>query len=54
MIAEKLAVLNNQNIADFATDKEARFGAKSKKKFWFGYKKHVSVDMQCLYADNCF
>ena len=46
MIAEKLAVLNNQNIADFATDKEARFGAKSKKKFWFGYKKHVSVDMQ--------
>jgi IS5 family transposase len=46
MIAEKLAVLNNQNIADFAVDKEARFGAKSKKKFWFGYKKHVSVDMQ--------
>jgi IS5 family transposase len=46
MIAEKLAVLNNQNIADFAADKEARFGAKSKKKFWFGYKKHVSVDMQ--------
>ncbi len=27
-------------------DKNARFGAKSKKKFWHGYKKHVSVDMQ--------
>ena len=24
----------------------SRFGAKSKNKFWFGYKKHVSVDMQ--------
>jgi len=46
IIAENLAVLNNENIADFAADKEARFGAKSKKKFWFGYKKHVSVDMQ--------
>jgi IS5 family transposase len=41
-----LAVLNNKNVSDFAADKEARFGAKSKKKFWFGYKKHVSVDMQ--------
>ena len=46
IIAENLAVLNNENIAYFAADKEARFGAKSKKKFWFGYKKHVSVDMQ--------
>ena len=27
-------------------DKDARFGAKSKKKLWYGYKKHVSVDMQ--------
>ncbi len=46
IIEKKLSVLNNKNIADFAADKEARFGAKSKKKFWFGYKKHVSVDMQ--------
>lgn len=46
VIAEKLAVLNNENVAKFAADKEARFGAKSKKKFWYGYKKHVSVDMQ--------
>ena len=46
IIAEKLAVLNNENITDFAADKEARFGAKGKKKFWYGYKKHVSVDMQ--------
>ena len=46
IIAEKLEKLNNDNVSKFAVDKDARFGAKSKKKFWYGYKKHVSVDMQ--------
>lgn len=46
IIADKLEILNNENVSKFAVDKDARFGAKSKKKFWFGYKKHVSVDMQ--------
>ena len=46
IIADKLEKLNNENVSKFATDKDARFGAKSKKKFWYGYKKHVSVDMQ--------
>jgi len=32
--------------ADFTADKDARFGAKGKNKFWFGYKKSVGVDMQ--------
>ena len=46
IIAEKLEKLNNDNVSKFAVDKDARFGAKSKKKFWYGYKKHVSLDMQ--------
>lgn len=46
IIADKLEKLNNENVSEFAVDKDARFGAKSKNKFWFGYKKHVSVDMQ--------
>lgn len=46
IIAKKLEILNNKNVTKFAVDKDARFGAKSKKKFWYGYKKHVSVDMQ--------
>ncbi len=37
--------LNNSNIKKYSTDKQARFGCKGKKKFWFGYKGHVSVDM---------
>ena len=45
-IEAKLEKLNNQTVPDFATDKDARFGAKSKNKFWFGYKKHVLVDIQ--------
>lgn len=27
-------------------DREARYGCKSKKKYWYGYKRHVSVDMK--------
>ena len=38
--------LNNQNISDYAADKEARWGAKSKNQIWFGYKRHCSVDMR--------
>ena len=37
--------LNNSNVEKYSADKEARFGCKGKKKFWFGYKRHVSVDM---------
>jgi IS5 family transposase len=45
-IEAKLEKLNNQTVTYFAADKDARFGAKSKNKFWFGYKKHVLVDMR--------
>jgi len=38
--------LNNKNVANYAADKDARWGAKSKNKIWFGYKRHCSVDMR--------
>ena len=34
------------NIPKVAHDKQARIGCKGGNKFWYGYKKHVSVDMQ--------
>lgn len=36
---------NNMVAEKFAVDKDARFGCKGKNKYWFGYKRHVSVDM---------
>ncbi len=44
-IAEGEEALNNKNVGDYSADKDARFGCKGKNKFWFGYKKHASVDM---------
>lgn len=38
--------LNNLVLPDIAPDPEAKIGAKSNKKFWYGFKKHVAVDMQ--------
>jgi transposase, IS5 family len=38
--------LNNAVVSKYATDKDARWGAKSKKKIWFGYKRHEAVDMR--------
>ena len=37
--------LNNQNVGKYSSDGDARFGCKGKEKFWFGYQRHVSVDM---------
>jgi len=45
-IAEGEEKLNNQNVGKYSADKDARFGCKGKDKFWYGYKKHVSVDMK--------
>jgi IS5 family transposase len=36
--------LNNRNVEKFSADKEARWGCKREGKYWFGYKRHVSVD----------
>jgi len=38
--------LNNANVSNYAADKEARWGAKSKNHIWFGYKKHLCADMR--------
>lgn len=38
--------LNNANVNKYAADKDARWGAKSKNKIWFGYKRHEAVDMR--------
>ena len=38
--------LNNEVLAEVSSDPEAKTGAKSSKKFWYGFKKHTAVDMQ--------
>jgi Transposase and inactivated derivatives, IS5 family len=38
--------LNNLVVKEYAADRQARWGAKSKKNIWFGYKRHTSVDMR--------
>ena len=43
---KKYDKLNNETLPKVARDKQARIGCKGKNKFWYGYKKHTSVDMQ--------
>lgn len=38
--------LNNEILPKVAKDKQAKIGCKGGSKFWYGYKKHVSVDIQ--------
>lgn len=45
-IKKKYEKLNNEVLPKIAHDKQARIGCKGKNKHWYGYKKHVSVDMQ--------
>lgn len=45
-IQDGLEKLNNENVGKYSKDKDARFGCKGSKKFWFGYKRHYSVDMR--------
>jgi len=44
-IKEGEEALNNENIKNYSSDKDARFGCKGKDDFWYGYKRHNSVDM---------
>ncbi len=46
LIKQKYDKINNDNISKVAHDKDAKIGCKGGSKFWYGYKKHVSVDMQ--------
>ena len=45
-IKKKYDKLNNEVLPKVAHDKQARIGCKGKDKYWYGYKKHASVDMQ--------
>lgn len=45
-IKEKYEKLNNEILPKVARDKQARIGCKGKDKYWYGFKKHLSVDMQ--------
>lgn len=45
-IADGHEKLNNLVVKDYVADKQARWGAKSKNKIWFGYKRHTAVDMR--------
>lgn len=38
--------LNNEILPKVARDHQARIGCKGNDKYWYGYKKHASVDMQ--------
>ena len=43
-IAEGYEKLNNETLPEIAVDPEAKIGAKTRNKFWYGFKKHVAVD----------
>ena len=45
-IAKGLEKFNNETADQVAADPQARFGAKGRDKFRYGYKEHTSVDMQ--------
>ena len=38
--------LNNKVVNKYTADKDAKWGAKSKRNIWFGYKRHNAVDMR--------
>ena len=43
---QKKKTMNNQNLSNYVSDPEARFGCKGKNRFWLGYKRHCQVDMK--------
>ena len=45
-IKKKYDKLNNEVLPKVAHDKQAKIGCKGKEKYWYGYKKHLSLDMQ--------
>jgi transposase, IS5 family len=45
-IKQRYEKLNNEVLPKVAHDKQARIGCKGKHQYWYGYKKHASIDMQ--------
>ena len=46
MRRQKYEKLNNETIPEVAYDQQAKIGCKGGSKFWYGYKKHVIIDIQ--------
>ena len=46
VIKKKYNQLNNDTLPKVEKDKQAKIGCKGGSKYWYGYKKHKSVDMQ--------
>ena len=44
-ISDGLKKLDNKSVGKYSADKQARIGCKGKNKFWYGYKRHVNVEM---------
>jgi IS5 family transposase len=44
--------MNNKNVSEYSADPDARYGAKSKKDIWLGYKRHMSVDMSAGFINK--
>ena len=38
--------MNHAIVNKYTADKDAKWGAKSKNHIWFGFKRHVAVDMR--------
>lgn len=45
-LKQKYEKLNNEVLPKVAYDNQARIGCKGSNKYWYGYKKHISMDMQ--------
>ena len=46
LIKQKYEKMNNENLPKVAYDNQAKIGCKGGNKFWYGYKKHASVEIQ--------
>ena len=51
-LKKKYEKLNNEVLPKVAQDEQARIGCKGKNKYWYGYKKHISMDMQLGMIDK--
>ena len=45
-IKKRLKTFNNNTAKKMANDTQERIGCKVKKKFWYGYKRHIAVCMK--------
>jgi len=46
MMKQQYKKMNNELLPKVVRDRQARIGCKGREKYWYGYKKHTSVNMQ--------